>query len=251
MFKLIIISLLLLIGCTKKNNDNNLVMCTNATYPPYESIDNQGNPVGFDIDVADAISKILKRNLVVKQLSFDSLILGLDQNKCDFVMAGMSITPSRQKEITMIPYQGQPSKSYYLIFWEKVPDNIKSAADIKNFGNKTIAVQVGTWMEDYINTIPGITVKPLDSTPELLLEIKHRKSVASFVETHIGKEILLKESRLRSIEVPMPEKDWQLGNGIGIKKSNLKLADEIKTAVETLQKTGVMKSLEKKWFTNK
>ncbi|MES2503877.1 MAG: transporter substrate-binding domain-containing protein [Myxococcota bacterium] len=251
MLRLLSLSFLLVLGCSKKRDDANLVLCTNSTYPPYESIDAQGNSVGFDIDVAGAIATQLGKKLVIKEMAFDSLILGLSQDKCDLAMAGLSITPSRQKEITLIPYQGEPSKSYYLLFWEQIPAGIQTAADIQNIGNKTVAVQVGTWMEDFVKTIPGIEIKALDATTELIMEIKHKKSAASFVEPHIGKDVVQKESRIKFIEVALAPEDWKLGNGIGIKKSNAKLAAKIELALSQLKKAGTLETLEKKWFSKK
>src|SRR3989338_10384640 len=122
-------------ACSKnKHSEDTLVLCTNSTYPPYESIDKNGNSVGFDIDMASAIAKQLGKKLRILELPFDSMILTLEQGKCDFIMAGMSITPSRQKEILMIPYQGEPVKSYYLLFWKQNPVGMDALK------GKTIAV---------------------------------------------------------------------------------------------------------------
>ncbi|MBL4818119.1 MAG: transporter substrate-binding domain-containing protein [Deltaproteobacteria bacterium] len=240
---------LLASSCTAKKKDlHELALCTNSTYPPYESIGPEGKPIGFDLDVAEAIADKLGKKLVIKEFAFDGLILGLEQKKCDFIMAGMSITPAREKEIAMIPYQGETTKSYYLLFWKEIPESIKNAKDIAGIWNKTIAVQVATWMEEYLSNIPDIVVKPLEATPELILEIKYRKSVASFVEPHVATEILAKEPNLKFIEVPLGKKDWRLGNGIGVKKSNQALTEKIQSAVQELKKEGLIKKFEKRWF---
>jgi ABC-type amino acid transport substrate-binding protein len=236
---------ILLIGCQNKQSADQLVLCTNSTYPPYESIDANGNSVGFDIDMAEAIAKQLKKKLRINELPFDSMILTLQQNKCDFLMSGMSITPSRQKEITLIPYQRELVKSYYLLFWKKEP------VGFEQLKNKTIAVQAGTWMEDYLNTLPSVTPKALDSTPELILEIQYNKSAASFVEPHIAKDLLLKQPDIKGIEISLPESEWRRGNGIGLKKSNTKLAEEIQTALDHIKQSGLLKELEKKWLHKK
>src|SRR3989338_675331 len=220
----------LLLACSKtKHAEDTLVLCTNSTYPPYESIDKNGNSVGFDIDMASAIAKQLGKKLRILELPFDSMILTLEQGKCDFIMAGMSITPSRQKEILMIPYQGEPVKSYYLLFWKQNPVGMDALK------GKTIAVHSGTWMENYLNTLKDITPKPLESTPELILEIQYHKSAAAFVEPHITRTLLPKQPNIRAIEIPLPESDWKLGNGIGIKKSNTQLAKQIQTALDSIK----------------
>ncbi len=242
--------LLLATSCSNKKNVSDLVVCTNSTYPPYESIGKDGNSEGFDIDVAEQIATKLKRRLVLKELSFDALVLSLKQNKCDLVMAGMSITPSRQKEITMIPYQGEPSKSYTLLFWNQAPA-VTTVADIGTIGNKTVAVQVATWMEDYLKTVPGITVKPLEATTELVMEIQHGKSAAAFVEPHVAKQLLAKLPKIQAVEIALPESEWKLGNGIGINKSNNQLTQQVQDAVSELKANNTLQQLEQKWFKTK
>lgn len=236
MLKTLIILVLLALSCSQKKSTDSLVLCTSATYPPYESVDNQGNVIGFDIDIAKAIALQLKKKLEIKEMALDSLILGLKQDKCDFVLAGLSITPSRQKEITLLPYQGDVIKSYYLLSWKTA----KKA--------KTIAVMSGSWMEDYVRKMPNVTMKSLESNTELLLDIQYQKSDAIFMEPHIAKEMLAKQPELKALEVALPESAWQLGNGIGIKKSNTQLARAIQNIVSNLKNSGTLSQLEKKWF---
>ncbi|MEI6806394.1 MAG: transporter substrate-binding domain-containing protein, partial [Myxococcaceae bacterium] len=89
------------------------------------------------------------------------------------------------------------------------------------------------------------------STPELIMEIQYQKSAAAFVEPHIAKDLLPKQPHIKSIEIKLPEAEWRLGNGIGIKKSNTKLAEDIQTVLESLKKNGLTLELEKKWLTKK
>lgn len=231
-------------ACSKNNKSaDSLIMCTNLTYPPYESVGSDGNPVGFDIDMAEAVAKQLNKKLIIKEMAFDALILGLKQGKCDFVLSGMSITPSRQKEITLLPYQGESIKSYYLLFWKTDP------VGIEQLKSKTIAVQSGTWMQNYLDTIEGVTVKALEATPELLMDIQYGKSAAAFVEPNIAKDLQAKQPNLRAIEIPLPESAWNLGNGLGIKKSNTELTKQIQSALDSIKKSGLTLKLEKKWLT--
>lgn len=234
--------LLALVACQNKSNPNTLNVCTNSTYPPYESIDTHGNSVGFDIDIAGELAKRLGKQLTVRELAFDSLILSLQQNKCDLVLSGMSITKTRQKEIALIPYQGEAIKSYYLLFWNQPPQTLEQLK------GKTVAVQIGTWMEDYLRTQKEITSKALESNSELVMDIQYKKSAAVFAEPHIAKNLMQKESNLKFIEVTLPESEWRLGNGIGIKKSNAALIKQIEETVAQMKSDDSIHQLEKKWF---
>lgn len=75
-----------------------LVMATNAEFPPYESFEN-GTIVGIDVDIARAISDKLGMELTVSNMEFDSIIIAVQSGKADFGMAGMTVTEDRLKNI--------------------------------------------------------------------------------------------------------------------------------------------------------
>lgn len=75
-----------------------LVMATNAEFPPYESFEN-GTIVGIDVDIAHAIADSLGMKLTVSNMEFDSVIIAVQSGKADFGMAGMTVTEDRLKNI--------------------------------------------------------------------------------------------------------------------------------------------------------
>jgi arginine transport system substrate-binding protein len=243
------LALLAVTACTQTSQDTNtLILGTNASYPPYESVDEKGEIVGFDIDVAQALAQKLGKKLVVKNMSFDALILALKQGKFDIIMGGISITPSREKEITLVPYQGEPIKALTLLFWNKVPHGISSVFDLKSAGNKTVAVQTGTFMDSYLTNVEGVASRSLESTVEMIMDIKHGKAVAALVEPHIATAVMPKHAQLKRLDFPLAKEDWVLGNGIGIRKENAKLSSDVQSAIEQLKAEGVIQKLEAKWF---
>ena len=75
-----------------------LVMATNATFDPYEYIEN-GEIVGIDAEFAKALCDKLGYDLHIEDMEFDSIIAAVNSGKADFGMAGMTVTPERQQEI--------------------------------------------------------------------------------------------------------------------------------------------------------
>lgn len=241
-----------LTGCkqSKENKEKNhqLILGTNAVYYPYESINSEGEAEGFDIDMAKAIAKKLNKKLSIKETGFDSLILELKQGKIDIIMSGMSITPSRQKEISMLPYQGEVVQSLSLAFWRNIPKGIQSLEDIKKHPFPMVSVQTATFQNDYLDGVEGIQVKSLEGNSELIMDIKYGKSLAALFEPHIASAMKEKFPELQFLNIPLEEEDWVLGNGIGIKKENSLLEEEISTVLEDLKSEGTIKELESKWF---
>lgn len=88
-----------------------LTMVTNAEFPPYEYIDStdpivEGSDVtGIDAEIAKAVCDKLGYKLVIKDMPFDPLINEVATGKADFAMAGLTITPEREKNVLFsIPY---------------------------------------------------------------------------------------------------------------------------------------------------
>ena len=75
-----------------------LVMATNATFDPYEYIEN-GEIVGIDAEFAKALCDKLGYELQIEDMEFDSIIAAVNSGKADFGMAGMTITEERQEQI--------------------------------------------------------------------------------------------------------------------------------------------------------
>ena len=135
---LIVITIIFITGCGKK--DNQLVMVTEAGFAPYEYYEN-GEIVGVDIDIAKEIAKYLGKELVIKDVSFDSIINEVKSGKSDFGAAGISYTEERAKEVDFtIDY----SISKQVII---VKEGINK---IDNLDNKRIALQLGSIADSYV-----------------------------------------------------------------------------------------------------
>ena len=82
--------------------DGQLVMATNAEFPPYEfhdTIDGEDAIMGVDADVARAICDYLGKELVIEDMSFDSIITAVQSGKADVGFAGMTVTEDRLKSV--------------------------------------------------------------------------------------------------------------------------------------------------------
>ena len=72
-----------------------LTMSTNAQFPPYEMVADDGSFEGIDVEIAAAIAEKLGLELQVDDMDFDSALLAAQNGKSDMVMAGVTITDER------------------------------------------------------------------------------------------------------------------------------------------------------------
>ncbi len=75
-----------------------LIMATNAQFPPYELVED-GQVVGFDVDMMRAVCDKLGYELEIENMDFDSIITAVDSGKADVGAAGMTVTEDRLKNI--------------------------------------------------------------------------------------------------------------------------------------------------------
>ena len=72
-----------------------LHMSTNAAFPPYEMIADDGSFEGIDVEIAGAIADRLGLTLVVEDMGFDAALLAAQNGQTDIVMAGVTVTDER------------------------------------------------------------------------------------------------------------------------------------------------------------
>ena len=221
---------------------------TTSGYAPYVSLDNKGQYEGFDIDLAKLVAEKLNKKLVIKDMgSMPSLMIGLKQRKVDAIIWAISITEERQRQMEMVYYQGEKITTMPLLFWGKIPENIKGPEDVKNDPKKIVCVEAGTYQEQVMKAYPGLTLKNVDKITDAVMEIKFGKSLAVAVDNSLVSFLQQQNPELKVLYFPLPSNQQSLGNGICINKNNPELVAQVKKAVEELTKEGKIQDLEKKW----
>lgn len=113
-----------------------LTMATNAEFPPYEYYEGE-KVVGIDAEVAGLIAEKLGLELEIADVSFDSIIPGVQTGKYDLGMAGMTVTEDRKKSVNFSDSYATGIQSVIV----KEDGGIKTLDDIKG---KKIGVQTAT-----------------------------------------------------------------------------------------------------------
>jgi polar amino acid transport system substrate-binding protein len=119
------------------NIPNPIVWCVDTTYPPAESIVN-GKAAGYDIDIANAISKQLGSTAQIKTTGFTVIIPALKQKKCNAIISSMTITPERAKQVHFSPYLDVGT---FLMVKKGNPSHV---TDVASLSGKSAAVEAAT-----------------------------------------------------------------------------------------------------------
>ncbi len=156
----ILILFLVLSGCN--NNSDKLIIGTSADNPPYEYIKN-GQIIGIDIEIIKEIAKILNKEIAIKNLDFSMLIPALSTGNVDIIIAGISQTEERKKNVDFSDIY-LTSKVAALF---KNDSNISSSLDLKN---KILGAQFGTTWGRIAHNLSD-NVKELSNNLVLLEEL--------------------------------------------------------------------------------
>ena len=114
-----------------------IVMFTNAEFPPFEYRDDNNEIAGVDVDIANEIANDIGVELVIEDVNFDSIVTSVQSGKAAFGAAGMTITDERKENVDFsIEYV--TSKQYVIL-----PEGT-TISTIEDLDGMNIGVQTGT-----------------------------------------------------------------------------------------------------------
>lgn len=142
-----------------------LVVGTNAEFPPFEYLGDDGQPDGFDIALIKAIGDKLGMEVQVENMEFSSLVAAIG-TKIDAAIAGMTITEERMATVDFSdPY-------YEAVQYVIVPaDSTIATAD--DLVGKTIGVQLGTTGMHVAEEIEGATIQTYNKAVDAVNDLNN------------------------------------------------------------------------------
>ena len=144
--------------------DGVLTVGTNAEFPPFEYVGDDGEADGFDIALIKAIGEKLGVEVQVENMEFASLVTSIG-SKIDVAIAGMTVTDERKESVDF-------SDSYYEAVQYVVLPEGSEIATADDLVGKTIGVQLGTTGDFIASDIADTTVsqynKAVDAVNDLI-----------------------------------------------------------------------------------
>ena len=119
-----------------------LVIATSPDFPPFEYLDDNGAVAGIEIDIMKLICENLGVELVIEQMDFDSVLIGIQAAKYDCAMSGITVTPDRQKNMLF-------TDPYYNAAQVIVVQEGSTIAGKADLAGKVASVQTGTTAESF------------------------------------------------------------------------------------------------------
>ena len=242
------LSLALLAACATAAQAADLKVAIDPTYEPFTYKTPDGKPTGFDVDIANAVCAEIKRKCVFVEQVWDSMIPGLQARKYDVIVSSLSMTEERKRVIDF-------SDRYY-----KTPSAIVVKKGTAYTGpaslkGKRIGVLKGSTQEKWAlgELKPaGVNISPYEAQDQVYLDINAGRldgTVADKVEVHGG---FLRKPEGKDYGYVGPDqydtKYYGDGIGIGMRKGQKELKDQINQAIKTIRSNGTYNTIAKKYF---
>ena len=232
-------------GCGAKKDA--LTVYTEAGFAPYEFVYNN-EIVGVDIEIMKAVADKLGKELVVKDVKFDTIIGAVKSGKADAGAAGITITDERKEEVAFsIPYS---STEQFVI----VKADNTAIVNLDNLKGIKVGVQNGTTSDLMIDglvkdgTLKDTTIVPYDA-PALAAAALGTK-VDAVVTDKLTAQIIVDSSNgayktFKLVKADGSDAAEVEEYGIAVSKDNADLLKTINEVLEGLLNDGSVANWEK------
>ena len=221
-----------------------LTMSTNASFPPYEMVADDGSFEGIDIEVAGAIAEKLGLELQVDDMGFDAALQAAQTGKSDMVMAGVTVTEERQ---AVMDFSNSYANGVQVVI-VKEGSPIQTVDDLANAN--MIGCQMGTTGYTFCSDTPengGFGedhVTPYDDGAAAVQALMNGQIDAVVIDNKPAQEYVAANPGLKILDGDFTNEDY----AIGVAKGNTALLDAINGALEELTADGTIQSIVDKYI---
>uniref|UniRef100_I2PZ97 Periplasmic component of amino acid ABC-type transporter/signal transduction system n=1 Tax=Desulfovibrio sp. U5L TaxID=596152 RepID=I2PZ97_9BACT len=220
-----------------------LVVGMELKFWPFEYVDEQGNPVGFDVDIARTLAERLGVKLEIKDMEWTGLIPALTAGKIDLVISGITGTLERGKSITFTsPYF--TTGLCALLSAQKAGDVTDAAA--LDAPGRIIAVKTGT-TADLVATkrFPKATINRYSDETACVQEVVAGRVDAFFYDQiSIGKHHKQNPETTKALLTPFTYEPFC----IALQKGDFDWWQWLESYLATIKSDGTLEALRAKYF---
>ena len=236
-----------LLSCSRQDTDtwskisrNGILRVgTDATYPPFETVDTKTSDVaGFDIDLMCAICVRydVKPEFIVTP--FDGIIPGLTTGKYDAIISSFTITPQRASRVLF-------SRPYYDA-GQAIAVGLDDATihTVDDLVGKRIGVQLGTTGERLAHRITDAEIFSYENIGAAFIDLENGHVDAVVNDEPTSRMIIAERKTAKIVGPRLSEEHY----GIAVRLGDSTLVQKIDLALIALERNGTVDSLKKKWF---
>jgi octopine/nopaline transport system substrate-binding protein len=266
-FKKTIFSVLLSLLVMGNVNADKIRIGTEGAYPPWNSKDEAGKLIGFEVELAYTLCRYIGKQCTIVEQDWDGMIPALIMRKFDAIMAGMSITAERQKAISFSQGYADEVASLAVMKGSSLegldtpaginltkPDGAAKKA-LKTLtaalAGKTVCVQTATIHQNFLDSgdVGKVNVRTYKTQDEVNLDLASGRCDAALAAAVAFSDYAEKSGK--SVVLTGPTfSGGAFGNGVGvgIRKDDTELLNAFNKAINQARKNGDISRIATKWF---
>ena len=221
-----------------------LHMSTNASFPPYEMVANDGSFEGIDVEVAGLIAEKLGLELVVDDMDFTAAMLAVQNGKSDIAMAGITVNEERQANMDF-------TESYATGVQVIIVPEGSSIATVDDLANaELIGTQDGTTGYIYCSDTPEnggygeYHVVAYENGSVAIQALLAGQVDCVVIDNEPAKAYVAANPGLKILDTEFTVEDY----AIAMKKGSTELMDLVNTALKELMDDGSVQAVVDKYI---
>ena len=227
----------------KVKDAGKLVLGLDDTFAPMGFRDENGNVVGFDIDLASEVAYRMGVDLEIKPIEWSSSILSLNKGDVDVLWNGVTINDARKEQINF----SKPYLNNRLVIVKSIDDDTINSKD--DLAGKILGVQVGS-NDEALTADPSSKnakeIRRYDVNVNAFLDLQAKRIDAVIID-EVAAQYYISEKKAPFVVVensPLTEELY----GVGFRKSDGKLLAEVDRILDEMKSDGKAAEISQKWF---
>jgi polar amino acid transport system substrate-binding protein len=228
------------LGAEAALGERMVVVGGDRDYPPYEFIDRDGDPAGYNVDLTRAIAEVMGLRVEIRLGGWSEMRAALRDGRID-MLQGVSYSDERARELDLSPPHTIVS---HAIFVRKGTRSVSSLDELR--GHEVALHRAGIMDETLTGMGYGATLlrtdTPADAMRLLAAGTGEYAVVAVLPGTYITREL-----KLTNV-VPVAKNVASHRYGYAVRKGNTVLLSRITEGLAILKKTGRYDAIHEKWL---
>jgi polar amino acid transport system substrate-binding protein len=222
--------------------NNVLKVASDASYPPFENVNDKKDIVGFDVELLTAIAKSQGLDVTFTNENFSTIFAKLAQGDYDAVISAATITEERAKTVDF-------SNPYFIssqsITVRKA--DISKYKTLDDLAGLKVGVQKGTTGEELVTgKVKNATASGYELAPQALQALANKDVDAVVIDTPVALNIIAEQPQLGLAVVA---KDLTTENyGIAVRKDCASVLNKINAGLRAVVADGTYNTIYKKYF---
>jgi polar amino acid transport system substrate-binding protein len=240
---ILIIVMSLIVGCSQSTNSSKkLVIGIDDKFAPMGFRDEKNELVGFDIDYARAAGEKMGYEVVFQPIDWKTKESELNSGRIDLIWNGYTITDERKQKVLF-------TKPYLKNAQVVITLSKSNISKLEELAGKTIGLQALSSAADALNANPvKANIKSVSEYADNVLalsDLKIGRTDAVVIDEVVAKYYMSKEQgTFKLLSESLAPEEY----GIGVKKGNEALLNELQKALDEMNQNGTAAKISEKWF---